>query len=109
MSTILSYFLVVVLLCFSFHACNARSYGVIPNQTPEKFQHSITKENNPNSINTELIEARKHIPTDLVKDSDTTENEPPSNYVSSREVSEGRLTPAQCRKVKPKGSLERFD
>ncbi|KAL6499394.1 hypothetical protein OROHE_026057 [Orobanche hederae] len=39
MSTISSY-LVLVLLCFTFHACKARTFGA-----GDKFQHPITKEN----------------------------------------------------------------
>ncbi|KAL6542383.1 hypothetical protein OROMI_023985 [Orobanche minor] len=37
MSTISSY-LVLVLLCFTFRACNARTFGA-----GDKFKHSITK------------------------------------------------------------------
>ncbi|KAL0379694.1 UNVERIFIED_CONTAM: hypothetical protein Sangu_0033700 [Sesamum angustifolium] len=47
MSIVLSY-LVLVLLCFSFNACNGRSLGVVKDEkaaAAKEFQHSVTKKN----------------------------------------------------------------
>ncbi|KAG8391621.1 hypothetical protein BUALT_Bualt01G0206400 [Buddleja alternifolia] len=39
------YCVVVAFLCFSFHPCNARSFGVIHKELEEEFQNSISKKN----------------------------------------------------------------